>query len=58
MAAKKMWQIKDWICGGFQAVRPDGEKVFVYHRLAWEPARYAEKCPRMNSAGTACAPAG
>ncbi len=38
-----MWQIKDWICGGFQAVRRDGEKVFIYHRPAWEPARYAEK---------------
>jgi hypothetical protein len=36
------WQIKEWMCGGFQAVRPDGEKVFIYHRLAWEPARYEE----------------
>jgi len=32
----------EWMCGGFKAVRPDGEKVFVYHRLAWEPARYDE----------------
>ena len=37
------WQIKEWVCGGFLAVRPDGEKVFIYHRLDWEPARYAEK---------------
>lgn len=37
------WQTKEWMCGGFKAVRPDGEKVFIYRRLAWEPARYAEK---------------
>jgi len=37
------WQIMEWICGGFKAVRPDGEKVFVYHRLAWEPSHYDEK---------------
>ena len=36
------WQIQKWICGGFRAVRPDGEKVFIYRKLAWEPARYAE----------------
>jgi len=36
------WQITDWICGGFQAVRRDGEKVFIYHRFSWELARYAE----------------
>ncbi|MFA6434936.1 MAG: hypothetical protein WCW52_09595 [Elusimicrobiales bacterium] len=37
------WQIQKWICGGFKAVRPDGEKIFIYRKLAWEPARYAEK---------------
>jgi hypothetical protein len=37
-----IWQIREWICGGFRAVRPDGEKVFVYHRLAWEPANCDE----------------
>jgi hypothetical protein len=30
------------MCDGFQAVRPDGEKVFVYRRLAWEPAHYEQ----------------
>ncbi len=37
------WQIQKWMCGGFRAVRPDGEKIFIYRRLAWEPARYAER---------------
>jgi len=23
-------------------VRPDGEKVFIYSRMAWEPAHYEE----------------
>lgn len=36
------WQIKEWMCGGFRAIRPDGEKVFIYRRLAWNPARYAD----------------
>ncbi|MEI7483016.1 MAG: hypothetical protein WCK75_11820 [Elusimicrobiota bacterium] len=37
------WQIKEWMCGGFRAVRPDGEKIFIYRRLAWDPARYEER---------------
>ena len=37
------WRIKEWMCGGFKAVRPDGEKVYIYRRLAWEPSRYAER---------------
>ena len=37
------WQIQGWTCGGFRAVRSDGEKIFIYRRLAWEPARYAQK---------------
>ncbi len=32
------WRIDGWICGGFKAVRADGERIFVYRRLAWEPA--------------------
>ena len=32
------WQIKNWMCGGFRAVRLDGEKIFIYRRLAWDPA--------------------
>jgi hypothetical protein len=36
------WQIKEWMCDGFQAVRLDGEKVFIYRRLAWEPANYGQ----------------
>ena len=36
------WQIKKWMCDGFQAVRFDGEKVFIYRRLAWEPAHYGQ----------------
>ena len=36
------WQIKNWMCGGFRAVRPDGEKIFIYRRLAWNSAGYAQ----------------
>ncbi len=36
------WQIKNWMCGGFRAVRPDGEKIFIYRRLAWDSAGYAQ----------------
>jgi hypothetical protein len=36
------WKIRSWICGGFQAVRPDGEKIYIYSRLSWEPAHYGE----------------
>lgn len=36
------WKIKKWMCDGFQAVRSDGEKVFVYRRLSWAPARYRQ----------------
>ncbi len=37
------WQIKDRICGGFRAVRLDGEKIFIYRRLAWDAARCAQR---------------
>ena len=34
------WRLKEWMCGGFQAVRLDGEKIFIYRRLFWWPADY------------------
>lgn len=34
------WKIANWICGGFRAMRADGEMVFVYRRLDWSPSRY------------------
>ena len=33
-----VWQITEWMCGGFRAVRRDGERIFIYRRLAWDPA--------------------
>ena len=29
------WQLKDWMCGGHQATREDGEIVFIYKRPNW-----------------------
>lgn len=34
------WKIANWICGGFRAMRQDGEIVFVYRRLDWSPSQY------------------
>ena len=30
-----MWRIKGWMCGGYLAVRADGEMVFIYRRPDW-----------------------
>jgi len=29
------WDIKSWMCGGYRAVREDGEMVFIYRRPDW-----------------------
>lgn len=29
------WELKEWICGGYRAVREDGELVFIYRRPSW-----------------------
>ena len=29
------WELKDWMCGGYQATREDGEIVFIYRRPDW-----------------------
>ena len=34
------WRLRKWMCGGFQAVRLDGERIFIYRRLFWEPAEH------------------
>lgn len=29
------WTLTDWMCGGYRAVREDGEMVFIYRRPPW-----------------------
>ncbi|MEK7721314.1 MAG: hypothetical protein AAB359_02870 [Elusimicrobiota bacterium] len=29
------WELKGWMCGGYQATREDGETVFIYKRPDW-----------------------
>lgn len=38
MGVLMIWTLKEWMCGGYEAVRLDGEKVFIYRKLSWEPA--------------------
>ena len=33
------WELKNWACGGYRAVREDGEMVFIYRRPSWGTGR-------------------